>query len=217
MRMRRMKMSVDDVLIARRRQDIRLAYRSYYFELGIDDDDISGYLSDLDCELEDFEWALAASTKAHMEIAESMKTKKQDVYLLIGAPCSGKTWITNRIGGMVWGKFNFVPHDECPIDWYGKAIDKAARTGSLPVLAEAPFRAHALVKELVGYGLEVHEIYVLVKEDILKQRYKARTHEMPARVILLCNESLWATFGEGEFAGDSTQVLEYLKKVAKHE
>ena len=142
-----------------------------------------------------------------------MKPKKQDVYLLIGAPCSGKTWITDQVSP---DEYNFVAHDTCPLDFYGKSIDKAARLGSLPVLAEAPFRAHALVRELVGYGIEVHEIYVLVKDTVLEDRYffRSRSHAHP--LILKGNKAIWEEFGEGEFAGDSTQVLEYLKKEANH-
>jgi hypothetical protein len=131
---------------------------------------------------------------------------KHPIYLLIGAPCSGKTWIIDQVKHFV----RCVEHDLSPdnLDDYIWRVQYVSYSGV--VVADIPFKGEEFAAQLSKLGLDVHKLYVLVRDGDLKQRYFKRTGKLPHQYILNTNKSIMEHFQEGEFAGDSTRVLEYL-------
>jgi hypothetical protein len=128
------------------------------------------------------------------------------IYLLVGAPCSGKTWIIDQAKDFA----QCVEHDASldNLDKYAGRVANAACAGI--VVADIPFKGEEFAAQLSKLGLDVHKLYVLVRDGDLKQRYFKRNGKLPHQYILNTNKSIMEHFQEGEFAGDSTHVLEYL-------
>lgn len=94
------------------------------------------------------------------------------IFILFGAPGSGKTWIMNQLGD----KFTCLPHDSflnSKIS-YEHLLAAAARTSSAPILADSPFKVNSMIDELRTLGAEVRPYFILEPESTVRARYRAR-------------------------------------------
>lgn len=135
---------------------------------------------------------------------------KQPIFILFGAPGSGKTWCMNQLGD----KFTCLPHDSflnSKIS-YERLLAAAARTSSTPILADSPFKVTSIIIELRRLGAEVIPYFILESEATVRARYQAREHRpIPAghitRISSLAQKAreLKAPYGTSE------QVLALLR------
>ena len=135
----------------------------------------------------------------------------QTVHLLCGVPGSGKTWVANKLttSSHNEARFMYIPHDEHQVDQYYLYLVQAAKRGTVPVLAEAPFRVSVLIEELERFGLEVKTYYITDDESVIKARYEARSHKpfpkQHSSNLARYNARQW------DVRGTSDQILNHLK------
>lgn len=91
------------------------------------------------------------------------------IYLICGAPGSGKTWVAKQLAD----KALWVPHDKHAVGQYYKAL-LAADKGKTPVIGEAPFRASVLIAQLEKGGAKVQPIYISEPDEVIAERYSQR-------------------------------------------
>ncbi len=129
------------------------------------------------------------------------------IYLLVGSPSSGKTWVAKQLKQ----KFTVLEHDA----YIGKDYTKAladAEYGNKAVLAETPFSMSAIMDPLQKQGIIVEPIFIIETANTLKERYKAREgKEIPKGHLTRTNTYLDRARLGGHFYGTSEEVLKYLK------
>lgn len=138
---------------------------------------------------------------------------KQKIYAVIGVPGSGKTWCIDRLGD----KFEVVRNDDfinrghMEYPW---AIRDAAEATTKPVLIECPFSVSEVVGPLEAIGYEVKQIYIVPEPEVVAAQYQRREgREIPKGHLTRLETYRQRSSIVGTFAGDSAQVLEYLKSV----
>lgn len=146
---------------------------------------------------------------------------KQPVYLLVGVPGVGKTYVTDRVGE----GFEVVPHDsfieegkDDHNDRYVKGILKALETAKKPLIAEAPFSVSSIKDPLEAAGARVVPVILYEDRHTLAERYrndpKRKGTEIP-KGHLSRMETFRRRQGEyNAFMGNSAEVLAYLKDQA---
>ena len=135
---------------------------------------------------------------------------KQPIYLLVGVPGSGKSWVCNQLKD----KFEYLAHDDYIGMPYAKHASASARTGTKPVLIETPFSISQLKNPLEVSGNKVIPVFIIESEDVLKDRYYKRDKKL----IPTGHLTRMKTYAErakewNAFMGTSQEVLEYLKSV----
>jgi 2-phosphoglycerate kinase len=152
--------------------------------------------------------------------------KEKTIYLLVGAPGSGKTWITSQLGD----KFNLIHHDGFNYlknpdkDAYLKEILRIAPKSTKPVLIEAPFSVSSIKEPLEAAGYKVEPIYIIENEDVHSKRYIERekkegrwsedNHKHLKGHITRTKTYLERAKAGNDFYGTSDQVLKHLKDLA---
>lgn len=138
----------------------------------------------------------------------------QTVYLVIGVPGSGKTWLCRQLGH----KFDHVPHDDYigpkQHGVYAKAITEKAKTAQRPILAEAPFSISEIKLPLEAANVKVVPVFVIETPEVLNERYRRREHRLlpmghltrQVTYINRCTELK-------AFRGTSSEVLAYLQRL----
>jgi hypothetical protein len=125
--------------------------------------------------------------------------------LLAGVQGSGKSWVCEQLRH----RYTYVPHD----DYLSRpahiaAIERIAKTSSLPVLADTPFATQAYRDRLPG--LELVAIYE--RPEVLDRRWAAggrQYHPEQVRGAL----TRQATYRRrAVFSGTSNEVLGYLNR-----
>lgn len=132
------------------------------------------------------------------------------VYLLIGVPCSGKTWVADALqkaNSWLW-----VEHDAYHVEDYWKAVWYAAGAAGTPVIAEAPFRASVLKEQLEKKGVKVVECYITAPEALLEQRYEARKGLAYPKAFRTNLAKYNARYKDLTIRGTSSEVLQLLKE-----
>lgn len=139
---------------------------------------------------------------------------KPIVYLLVGAPCSGKTWVTDQLKET----FAVVEHDDF-IDSpksYPDAVVLAAFDGERAVIANSPFGMSKLSAELARQGVEVVPVFIVEEENVISERYENREGKaIPARHLSLQKTYLARALELDAFVGTSQEVLDYFTQTAK--
>lgn len=139
---------------------------------------------------------------------------KQEIYLLVGVPGSGKTWITNQVGH----KFHFIHHDgfiylKQP-GAYLRAILEQAPTAQKPILIEAPFSIRETMEPLQAAGYNVKPVFILEEPEVVTLRYLKREGKMiPKGHLTRMKTYADRARGSGGFAGTSEQVLRHLEGI----
>lgn len=136
------------------------------------------------------------------------------IYILFGAPGSGKTWVMNQLSD----KFNCLPHDRFLNSRvsYERLLVAAAQTSSAPILADSPFKVNSMIDELRGLGAEVRPYFILESEATIRARYQAREGK-PIPVGHITRISSLTAKAKELIApsGTSEQVLALLKAKTK--
>ena len=135
------------------------------------------------------------------------------VFLLIGVPSAGKTWIANKLGD----SFNHIPHDEhIDKDYVRSIIKQYESQDARPLLIETPFGMNELVDSLQRRKIEVTPLFVTEHPVVLSQRYFERANkEIPKGHLTRQNTYLDRAKKLNAFAGTSKEVLTYLRDFIK--
>lgn len=133
----------------------------------------------------------------------------QRIVLLVGVPCSGKTWICSRLSN----KYTYLPHDAYERSAYTLALLEASRTSAKPVIAEAPFNGSSLANALRQRGLTVEEWHVTAPLPEIEQRYRERSGKSyPANFAT--NHKRYSQGGSRfTYSGTSSQIAEILDQL----
>jgi len=139
--------------------------------------------------------------------------QKPKIYLIVGVPGSGKSWICERLGN----DFKYVHHDgfighiKHP-EKYVQAILEATKSANKPIIAEAPFSISKIMGPLVKAGKDVEPVFIIVDKKILSKRYQIREgHDIPQGHLTRMDTYAQRAKERGAFSGTSDEVLKYLK------
>jgi hypothetical protein len=129
------------------------------------------------------------------------------IYLLVGVPGSGKTWVCNQLKHL----YTHIAHDDYQKGGYIEAILEAIPS-SKPLLIETPFSMSKVFGPLIDKGLAVECVFMLERHSVLKARYMAREgKEIPKGHLTRQDTYKQRAEASEAFYGSSEEVLEYLK------
>lgn len=113
----------------------------------------------------------------------------QPVYLVIGVPGAGKTWVCKQLGN----KFTWIPHDRCwkhptkkpteednpewatgAVSTHLETILEASKSSLRPVITEVPFAERTLKEQIEAKGIQVIPYFVIEGPYVCKDRYQLR-------------------------------------------
>lgn len=136
----------------------------------------------------------------------------KDVYLLVGVPGSGKSWI----GGQLEEKFDYLPHDDFIGPDHNKAYVSAVKRlstfASKPILIETPFSMSQLIQPLVAFGFNVIPVFIFEDEHVLSDRYEKREGR-PYNKGNISRQNTYKSRVTSEFSGTSEEVLNHLRGI----
>jgi 2-phosphoglycerate kinase len=138
---------------------------------------------------------------------------KQPIYMIVGVPGSGKTWITNQIAD----KFEFCHHDGYighirQPEAYVDGILEKAENARKPILVEAPFSISQIKEPLEQNGYKVTPVYIIEKPEVIAMRYWKREGKViPKGHLTRLNTYAQRAAASRGFTGTANEVLEYLK------
>ena len=129
------------------------------------------------------------------------------IYLIVGAPGSGKTWVCNQLRA----NYNYLPHDEFPTPKaYISAIKRLALISEKPLLIETPFSVSTYMDQLA-----VTPVFLIETPEVTQSRYETRENKPIPKGHLSRIETYKERAAElNAFSGTSTEILEHLKKIA---
>lgn len=136
-----------------------------------------------------------------------MSMHRPTVYLLVGAPASGKSWVANQL----LDQFTYISYDgnrkKTHLDLLRQPSDK-------PILYDPTFKISTMIRR---HSDEFNFVIVAIQEDeqTLRQRIANRGGEW-TDTILKRNEQVrkrYEKYGNGGFIGNSKEVLEHLLSI----
>lgn len=133
------------------------------------------------------------------------------IYLLVGCPGSGKTWVANQLKA----KMNYIPHDnfiKTNQTYLSNIIAQAKGSkDQKAILIETPFSVNQIKGPLEQHGLSVETVYIQENESTLRDRYHTREQKPIPQGHLTRQETYKERAKEsGSFFGSSQQCLDYL-------
>jgi gluconate kinase len=135
-----------------------------------------------------------------------MSTKK--VILLVGVPCSGKSWITSQLHD----EFTVMEQDDFIGQSYFNVVREALKHSQKPIITNTPFGMSELMASLEQAGAEVEPVYVIDHPDTLQARYMARNQRaLPQGHLTRQLTYMDRAKDTGAFWGTSEQVLKHLR------
>lgn len=138
-------------------------------------------------------------------------TAARIVYLVVGVPCAGKSWVCEQLDGL----YSYVRHDDHIGGDYVAAIHGRAQLTTKPLLAETPFSMSQIVGPLEARGFDVKPVFIIEDEATLRQRYRAREHkDIPPGHLSRQKTYAKRSLDMGAYRGDAESVLAYLKRKA---
>lgn len=133
------------------------------------------------------------------------------IYLVIGAPGSGKTWVCKQLTD----KFDYLPHDDFMaqnVRAYVVAAERLAKFSEKPVLLETPFSVTQIMDPLTMKGLKIIPVFIIESESTTKKRYEQRENKpIPQGHLSRIKTYIERARLLQAFSGTSSQVLEHLK------
>lgn len=137
---------------------------------------------------------------------------KQKIYLLVGTPGSGKTWVATQLRS----KFSHLAHDNFPRTGdYLEATKKTAAESSKPVLIETPFSVSQIIGPLKDSGFDVTPLFIIESEVTTKNRYAAREGKpIPAGHLTRIKTYIDRAKELGALSGTSDEILNHLRGIA---
>jgi hypothetical protein len=133
------------------------------------------------------------------------------VYILVGTPGSGKTWVANQLRNQ---------YTVCEHDVHGRAGPAAYATkiaelsffATTPILAEVPFSLSQLQDQLMRRGLESRAVFICESEATTQARYEAREGKpIPQGHLTRIVTYRQRAAEQDAPIGTSEQILNYLK------
>ena len=136
---------------------------------------------------------------------------RQPIYLVVGTPGSGKSWVCNQLKE----KFKYLPHDEyMNDDLYVKAAARMAGHYLSPILIETPFSVSKIYEPLLKQGFTVIPVFIIETKQVTTERYEARENKpIPKGHLSRINTYVERAREMDAFQGTSEEVLEHLKAV----
>lgn len=133
------------------------------------------------------------------------------VFLLIGVPSSGKSWVAKHLGD----KVNYVSHDDhIDQDYVRSIIKKYQSSDPRPLLIETPFGMNDLVESLKQRSIEITPLFITEHPIVLSQRYFDRENkDIPKGHLTRQNTYLDRAKKLNAFAGTSKEVLKHLHEI----
>ncbi|PWT73945.1 MAG: hypothetical protein C5B60_07480 [Chloroflexi bacterium] len=136
---------------------------------------------------------------------------KQKIYLLVGCPGSGKTWVCSQLGDA----FHIVPHDKRRHNAaiYAREIENEMETATKPLIIETPFGVSEIMFELkVKRSYDVVPVFIIEEPGILEERYFKRSGKQIPQGHLTRQETYRERARDlGAFTGTSAEVAAMLK------
>lgn len=137
------------------------------------------------------------------------------LYMIVGAPGSGKTWVTNQLKD----KFHLIHHDgyiylKAPKGAYVQAILNEAPNATKPVLIEAPFSMRETIDPLEARGYKIVPVFIIESPEVHSGRYLKRENKaIPQGHLTRTQTYLQRAKDGGHFYGTSEAVLKHLQSI----
>lgn len=139
--------------------------------------------------------------------------KVKTVYILVGVPSSGKTWVSSQLAHVA----NVIEHDDFrePGSYLRALLTtwNKGKSDSRSIIANTPFGLSELMRSLHENGVKVEPVFVIENEQVLKDRYLEREGKSIASGHLTRQHTYRRRATElGSFVGTSNEVLKHLKE-----
>lgn len=134
----------------------------------------------------------------------------QTIYLLVGAPGSGKSWVADQVKH----KFIYLPHDKHPDNYLEHIKLNVSLTyfSGADLLIETPFSVSEYTKPLTELGAKVVPVFILETPEVTAKRYLEREGKPIPKGHLTRIQTYTKRAKELKaFSGTSLEVLEHLK------
>ena len=140
-----------------------------------------------------------------LDLGIDLKVEPPTVYLLVGAPASGKSWVVSQLAN----KFDYVSYDK---NAKNNHLDLLRVPSIKPKIYDPTFKISTIIRR---HSHEFNFILVGIyeEEQILRHRIIMRNGTWTDTIIKR-NEVIknrYKTYGAGGFLGTSQEVLNYLK------
>ena len=134
--------------------------------------------------------------------------KKPTIYLLIGAPASGKSWVASQLTDL----YSYVSYDSNPKKLH---LDLLRQKHDKPILFDPTFKISTIIRR---HSDEFNFVIIAIQESesVLRDRMSARGGEW-TDTILKRNAEIakrYQKYGNGGLIGTSTEALEFLRQRA---
>lgn len=132
----------------------------------------------------------------------------QPIYLLVGTPGSGKTWVMDQLKD----QFDCLKHDDYgDLKPYLNDIKRLQAIADKPILIETPFSVSQFME-----ALPVTPLFIIELPSVTRARYEAREGKpIPKGHLTRIQTYLDRADELGAFMGTSEQVLSHLKTLIK--
>jgi len=137
-------------------------------------------------------------------ITERQKIK-QDLYLIAGAPASGKSWVCNQLTK----DFSYVSFDGINKNYH---VYELLMNNSKPLLYDPTFKISTFTKRY-GHLFNIHWGFIKEDLEVIESRMRQRNGKITDTVVKRIKR-ISKLSEKAEFIGTSVEVLEYLKKKA---
>lgn len=130
------------------------------------------------------------------------------VYLLVGAPASGKSWVASQLTE----KFHYISYDDNPKSQHLSLLQQAPT--DKPILFDPTFKISTIIKRHSD-EFDFKIVAINEMEGVLRFRVEHRGGEWTP-TILKRNEQVkkrYEKYGTGGFIGTSSEVLRYLSEL----
>ncbi len=132
--------------------------------------------------------------------------------MLVGAPGSGKTWVSKQLEK----QYCLIANDTYIGEDYVAAIKAIAPVTPKKVLIETPFSMSQLMEPLEDAGYMVEPIIIAESAAVHTARYEKRTGKpIPKGHLTRTKTYLDRARSMGYFYGTSEEVLKYLQTIAE--
>lgn len=138
-----------------------------------------------------------------------------EIYLLVGCPGSGKTWVCSQLGDA----YHVVPRDAVPDrnnENYLRDIAREAKSATKPLIVEAPFSVSDILHPLRELGHRVTPMFILEDPLVVSTRYLKREGRPIPQTHLTRQDTYRRRAAELDaFSGTSAEVVARLKEGMK--
>lgn len=140
--------------------------------------------------------------KEFKEQIENFKQTKQALFLIIGCPASGKSWVCNQLKD----KLNYVSYDNINKNYH---IYELLKNNSKPLLYDPTIKVSTFIKRY-SHLFNVRLIVITEDKDVIAERMLNRggkiTNTLDRRIKRMSDLSKHC-----EFNGTSNEVLDYFR------